>query len=111
MRRAVTVGLLTIIFGCTESQKETNTVDRSANELTVPSANASIALPDSNGPTAAEYPEKTDVARLLSRAVVLESDGKFQEALSIVNEALAVDENSPRAVTYKQRLEDLIRRI
>lgn len=111
MRRAVTVGFLTIIFGCTESRTETNTVDRPANELTVPSANASIALPGSNGPAAAEYPEKTDVERLLSRAAALESDGRFQEALSIGNEALTVDATSPRAAACKQRLEDLIRRI
>lgn len=96
MRRAVTVGLLTIIFGCSKSQTQTNTVDRPANVLTVPSANASIALPDSDGPAAAEYPEKTDVERLLSRAAALEPDGKFQEALSIVNEALTVDATSPR---------------
>ena len=85
MRRAVTVGLLAIIFGCTEAQTKTYTVDPPSHEVTVPSSSAPIALSGSNSPTVAEYPETTEVERLLSRAAQLEADGTFQEALAIVD--------------------------
>jgi len=111
MRRAVTLGLLTLIFGCTEAPNETHKVDSPSHEATLPLTSAPIDLSSPNGPTVADYPEKTEVQRLLSRAAQLEADGKFQEALAIVSEALAVDANSPRATTCKQRLEELIRRI
>ena len=61
--------------------------------------------------TSSDYPENAEVERLLSRAMKLESDGKFQQALVIVNEALVIDAHSPRASTLKQRLEEIIRRI
>ena len=57
-----------------------------------------------------QYPEKAEVMRLIVRATALESNGRFQDALSLANQALAVDPNSPTAIELKGRLEELLRR-
>lgn len=57
------------------------------------------------------YPEKNKVLRLLVRATALESDGRFEDALVVANQAIAVDPNSPRASEMKARLEELLRRV
>ncbi|WP_442511101.1 tetratricopeptide repeat protein [Novipirellula sp. SH528] len=57
------------------------------------------------------YPEKSEVLRLLVRATTLESDGRFEDALSVANQAVAIDPNSPKASELKARLEELLRRV
>lgn len=67
------------------------------------------ALPD--GSSAMAYPEKNDVLRLLVRATALESDGRFEDALTIASQAVAIDPDSPKASQLKARLEELLRRV
>jgi hypothetical protein len=77
-----------------------------------PSSSSSSPAPansiETNQPAA--YPEKPKVDRLLTRARDIEQSGQFTNALSIVNQALAIDPHSPSATALKNRLEEIIRR-
>ena len=103
--------VLAFMCGCSQQQSESRNAVSPPRDIVPSMSNAPNELSGSNTITSADYPEKTEVERLLSRAVQLESDGKFQQALAIVNEALGIDAHSPRASTLKQRLEEIIRRI
>jgi hypothetical protein len=111
MRWTVSLLALAFICGCSQQPIESQTRVSPPQEKGFSVPNASIEIPGSNATTIVEYPEKTEVERLLSRAVQLEATGNFQEALVIVDTALALDAHSPRASSYKQRLEKIIRRI
>ena len=57
------------------------------------------------------YPEKNELLRLPVRATTLESNGRFEDALTVANQAVALDPNSPKASELKTRLEELPRRV
>ena len=72
---------MAVACGCAESHRsETPKVEQST------SATTGIETPVSNSSAiGTEYPEKTDVERLLRQARELEGKGKFETALSVVN--------------------------
>ena len=97
----------TVACGCAETHRsETPKV-----EQPVP-ATTGIEAPVSNSSAiGTAYPEKVDVERLLHQARELEGKGKFETALSVVNQALQSDANSPAATTMRSHLEEIIKRI
>ena len=57
------------------------------------------------------YPEKIDVDRLLVRAGEQQQQGKFEQALTLVKEALQVVPDSPSATAMRTSLEVIMRKI
>lgn len=107
--RSVLLGVLLAapLCGCGESSRlEPSRILRSD------SATIRSESPTSNpSEVGTVYPEKADVERLLHQARELESQGRFETALSVVNQALQFDGHSPAATTLRNRLEEIIRRI
>lgn len=103
--------LLAVLFaaafcGCTESPrpeppKVSSPISKTGTE----------SLPPNPVEAGATYPEKADVERLLHQAREFESQGKFETALSVVNQALQFDAQSPAATTMRNHLEEIIRKI
>ena len=110
MYRLLALGMLLLATGCAgERASPPAAAEPSDDHVTAVDASVELSVPQS-GPQL-EYPEKADVERLLVRASELESNGKFQDALAVANQAVAVDPSSPRANEMKARLEELLRRI
>lgn len=106
MYRLLVLPFLLITFGCAGPISQPTveqTSDGSSNPADVP---ADVADPQRNA--SLEYPEKTDVVRLLVRAYELESNGKFEEALVLTDQAVAIDPSSPKANKMKTKLEELL---
>lgn len=96
-----------VVCGCAESHRsETPNIEQPTS--TTSGVEAAVSNPPTVG---AAYPEKTDVERLLHQARELESKGQFETALSVVNQALQFDANSPAATTMRNHLEEIIQRI
>ena len=97
----------TAVCGCAESHRTD-----SPNVQQPTSATSGVETPASNLAAVGKvYPEKTDVERLLHQARELESQGPFETALSVVNQALQFDANSPAATKMRDHLEEIIKRI
>ncbi len=101
MNKSLTIGILILVIGCGR-KPVTVPILPSTSQSDATSSTSSIF---------ASYAEKVEVERLLVTAAQLESKGKFREALSIADRALALDSNSPRASALKSRIENLLRRI
>jgi hypothetical protein len=110
MYRLLALAFLLTALGCedepTSPPAARQTSDDSSITADVPS---DMSVPQNDAPLV--YPEKADVVRLLVRASELESNGKFQDALVVTNQAVAIDPSSPKANEMKARLEELLRRI
>lgn len=110
MYRLLALGVLLIAIGCAgEPASPPAAREPSDEDVAAVDASVDLSVPQSEPPL--EYPEKADVERLLVRASELESNGNFQDALAVANQAVAVDPGSPRANEMKARLEELLRRI
>ena len=57
------------------------------------------------------YPESEQVLGLVHRALDLKRDGQFQEALRLVDKALALDPHSPTATKLRHQLVNIIVKI
>ncbi len=111
MIRIVTLSILVASIGCDRTQPERETVNAPPDQSAEQPANPVVTTPVPTDDIASAYAERVEVERLLFRAADLESRGQFEDALILVNQAIAVDPHSPRAAQVKERLEDLIRRI
>jgi len=93
---------LAFVIGCAKSDSPTVGTAQSAS---IPSAQPAPAA------TSTSYPEKVEVERLLVRAGEHQQNGKFEQALALVKEALQLDPSSPSATALQSKLEDIIRKI
>ena len=59
-------------------------------------------------PTLEAYAEKFEVTRLMHRANIEFEEGRFNEALSIVEKALQVDPTSVAATELQHRIKDIL---
>lgn len=110
MYRLLALGMLLVTTGCVgEPASPPAAHEPTEEDVAEVDAPVELSVPQNEPPL--EYPEKADVERLLIRASELESNGKFQDALAVANQAVALDPSSPRANEMKARLEELLRRI
>lgn len=110
MNRPFALMILLGFVGCANDAQTPPSSTKTTNEISsTGDLDAGRSLPEVRPELA--YPEKNEVLRLLVRATALESDGRFEDALTVVNQALTVDLNSPRASELKARLEELLRRV
>ena len=102
-RRLLIMLFLAVIAGCAKTESPV---------VITSSSNAPLSKeqsPESIKPV--NYPEKTEVERLLARAGEHQQQGEFDKALTIVKEALQVDPNSTSATAMRTNLEDILRKI
>ena len=100
------LSLAAVVVGCSRTPL---TINVSVTQ-TSPDAAAASAPPVSQ-PAELTYPEKSEVEALLYRARELRQKGKFESALTLVNQALQYDPHSPAATALKTELEEIIKRI
>ena len=102
----LTILLVTVLVGCAE-QPTTAVLavdgDRAMQGDDVDAAVEELA-------ESASYPEKQQVLQLMHRANSKFSAGRFEEALTLVNQALQVDPHSVVAIQLRQRITDLLLR-
>lgn len=111
MFRLLAFGLLVTVWGCTGAQQSPQQVeDQSSDDSVTAKMQADVRSPSADENVDA-YPEKADVVRLLSRASELISDGRFEDALAITNEAITMDPDSPTANEMREKLVALVLRI
>ena len=112
MYRLLALAFLMAVLGCAEKPTSLQADGEPFGDSTA-KANEHIDLESSvrHNDDSLEYPERADVVRLLVRASELESNGEFQDALVVANEAVANDPSSPKANKMKARLEELLLRI
>ena len=110
MYRPLVLAILLGFVGCAHDAPTSPSATKANNEsLSIGGLDAGRSLPEDSPELA--YPEKKEVLRLLVRATTLESNGRFEDALTVANQAVAVDPNSPKANELKARLEELLRRV
>lgn len=107
MYRLLTLALAASFLGCAP-QTSPKAKEESSASISTPALRSESPI-TVNHPTP-EYPEMAEVMRLMVRATTLESNGKFEDALAVANQAAVVDPNSPLAIEFKARLEELLRR-
>lgn len=110
MYRLFNLVILLGFVGCANDAQTSPSATETTTEISsTGDLDAGRSLPDVSPELS--YPEKNEVLRLLVRATALESDGRFEDALTVANQAVAVDPNSPRASEMKARLEELLQRV
>ena len=109
MHRLIVVAFLMTVAGCKNDGAPPPSSRKPPGENAA-TANAPVDVTAAQEDSPLIYPEKTAVQRLLVRAAELESNGKFDDALAVAKEAVAIDPSSPRANDMKARLEELLRR-
>jgi len=110
MYRLLTLTILLAALGCADEPTSPPAAQQIPDENTA-TAELPVGLDVTPNDVPHEYPEMAGVVRLLVRASERESEGKFQDALAVTNQAVAIDPNSPNANEMKTRLEELLRRI
>ena len=110
MYRLFALACLLAVSGCADKPDSPPTAEEILDDrATTADTPKDVPAPQHTPPF--RYPEMADVERLLVRASELESNGKFNEALEVANQAVAIDPSSPSANEMKAKLEELLRRI